>query len=68
MSREALDALRTRVHDAPVLARRLAGIAPERFTGELVRCAAELRLDVTPADVEDGIAAGRQVWLMRWLR
>jgi hypothetical protein len=33
-----------------------------------VRCAAELRLDVTPADVEDGIAAGRQVWLMRWLR
>jgi hypothetical protein len=68
MSREALDALRTLVHDDPVLARRLAGIAPERFPAELVRCAADLRLDVTPADIEDGIAAGRRAWLMRWLR
>jgi len=68
MSREGLDALRARVSADPELARRLHGLEPERFAGEVARLAAELGLDVAEADLDAAIAQARMAWMLRWVR
>jgi hypothetical protein len=68
MSRHGLDALRARVHADPELARRLRGLAPERFHAEVLRLAAEAGDDVTPAEVGEAVTQARQAWMLRWIR
>lgn len=67
MSKEGLDALRARVHEDAALARSLHGIEPELFVAEASRIAAESGIEVTPAELEDAVARGRQAWIMRWV-
>jgi hypothetical protein len=68
MSREGLDALRARVNVDPDLARRLRRLEPEGFSGEVVRLAGELGLDVAEADLDAAIAQARSAWMLRWVR
>jgi hypothetical protein len=65
---EGLAALRAEVlADRGLQARLLA--VPERaaFVAAVVDLAAELGLDVVPADVEAALAAARRSWLERWV-
>ena len=68
MSREGLDALRARVSDDPELARRLHGLEPERFVGEVARLAAQMGFEVAEADVDAAIVQARSAWMLRWVR
>ena len=68
MSAEGLQALRARVGADPDLARRLRRLAPERFSGEVARLAAELGFDVAEADLDAAIAHARSAWMLRWVR
>jgi hypothetical protein len=68
VSQRGLEALRARVHGDPELARRLRGLAPERFEAELLRLAAEHGDDVTELDVEQALARARRDWMLRWVR
>lgn len=68
MSREALEALRARVHGDLELARRLHGTEPAEFTGATTRLASELGYDINANDVRDAIAEWVRAWIMRWIR
>ena len=68
MSKEALDALRARVHGDPELARRLRAIPAGEFTESLPRIAAELGYDVTQDDVTEAIAQAKRSWTLRWIQ
>ena len=68
MSREALDALRVRVHDAPAEAARLAAVEDGGFADAVLALAAHAQLGVTRADLDAALAAGRHAWLLRWVR
>jgi hypothetical protein len=67
VSRGGLEALRGYVYADPNLVRRLHGLTGERFSEEIVRVAAELRCDVTAADVRTAIAQAREAWMLRWI-
>ncbi len=67
MAGEGLNALRARVGEDVDLARRLRGVAPERFVHDVCALAAELGFNVSAAELEAEIAQGRQAWLLRWI-
>jgi hypothetical protein len=63
-----LDALAERVLADPALHRRLLAVLERNaFVDETVAVAHELGLDVTAADVVDGLRHALEWWLARWV-
>jgi hypothetical protein len=63
----AIECLREAVLADPVLQERLRGLGPTEFVIATVTVAGELGLELTEADVEEGLRQARREWLERWI-
>jgi nitrogen fixation uncharacterized protein len=66
MSKQGLEALRTRVADDPALARTLRATEPAQVCDEVLRVAGELGLDVAASDLAAALADAQRAWTQRW--